>query len=441
MRKIIAGLSAAFLLCLAFAAQAQMNLLTGAGGKFKAGVTAGPMVTPIMAAFGAAPSATAANYSALNGAPFGASTSRDVPVPIAGTLNGLTVRFPTTVVSGQYVVTLYLNGSATGLACTVTSTTCTNNTSVAVAAGDLLMWQVCPGTHSGVAGSCTPGTPTAQAAAIQVSAVFTSTNNGESFVAAGVVGVPNSGANSYLNIGAPESAASWATTEANQSSILPTNGSIDKLYVESSNAPGAGRSLVYTVRKNGAATGITCTMTGTGSGAGITRCNDTTNAASFSAGDTMSLEAAPSGTPTGGNTRFAVRWVPTIAGESIFPAVQATALSTGAVRFANVSAAGASTTEVLFSLVPVAFTWKNLYFGLDVAPGAGTPSRNLINRTGTGTQADGTMTVTLTTTTQGSDLVHTYSASVNDLINFKLTPANTPAATVYWRASSVAYIP
>jgi hypothetical protein len=40
MRKIIAALSVAFLLCLAVAAQAQMNLLTGAGGKFKATVAA-----------------------------------------------------------------------------------------------------------------------------------------------------------------------------------------------------------------------------------------------------------------------------------------------------------------------------------------------------------------------------------------------------------------
>jgi hypothetical protein len=399
------------------------------------------MVTPIMAPMPAAPSNAAANYTALNGAGLGTSTSRDVPMPIAGTINGLTVRFPTTVVSGQYVVTLYLNGAATGLACTITSTTCTNNTSIAVVASDLAMWQICPGTHSGVGGTCTAGTPTAQTSAVQISAVFTSTSPGESFTAAGTSGSPSVAANSYFNVGAPEGSAAWATTEANQSGIVPTAGVIDKLYVESSNAPGAAKSFVYTVRKNGAGTGITCTMTGAGSGAGITKCNDTSNLALFAAGDTISVEAAPSGTPTSGNTRFGLRWTPTVPGESVFIAVQVTALSTGSVRFSNVSGAGASTTEVLFSLVPVAFTWKNLYFGLDVAPGAGSPSRNLINRFGNGTQADGAMTVTLTTTTQGSDLVHTYSASAGDLINLKETPASTPAATVYYRASSVAYIP
>lgn len=442
MLRPAAALLAGLLLC------AQTPMLPGfPPGTFQSraaidgGVVAAPMVTPIMAATGAAPSATAANYTAINGAGWGTSTSRDVPAPIAGTINGLTVRFPTTVVSGQYVITLYLNGVATGLACTVISTTCTNNTSVAVVAGDLLMWQSCPGTHSGVAGSCTPGTPTAQAAAIQMSAVFTSTSNGESFTGTGTSGSPSNSAASYMNVGAPESAAAWATVEANQTGIMPTAGVIDRLYVESSNAPGAARSFAYTIRKNGAGSGITCSMTGTGSGAGITRCNDLSNSIAFAAGDTITLEAAPTGTPTAGNTRFAVRWTPTIPGESIFIGVQATALSTGSIRYGNVSAAGASTTEVLFSLVPIAFTWKNLYFALDAAPGGGAPSRNLINRVGTGTQSDGTMTVTLTTTTQGSDLVNTYSASLNDLINFKHTPAGTPAATVYYRASSVAYIP
>jgi len=40
MRKIIAALSGVFLLCFAFSAQAQMNLLTGAGGKFRAAAAA-----------------------------------------------------------------------------------------------------------------------------------------------------------------------------------------------------------------------------------------------------------------------------------------------------------------------------------------------------------------------------------------------------------------
>lgn len=41
MKKIISGLLAAGLLCLAFTAHAQMNLLTGAGGKFKATTASG----------------------------------------------------------------------------------------------------------------------------------------------------------------------------------------------------------------------------------------------------------------------------------------------------------------------------------------------------------------------------------------------------------------
>ena len=417
--------------------------MTGAGkGTPSSGVQ---MVTPIFNTQNLNPSATAANYTGLIGSTWSAYTSRTAPMPIAGVFSNLRVKLTVAVASGQYVFTLYVNGAATALACTITSsaTTCTDTSTVTVAAGDVVIWQSCPGTHSGVAGSCTAGTPTAQTDAILISATFTSTNIGEGFNITGTNGNnPSNSATNYTFFGSPDVSTTWQTTEANISGIVPTAGTIDNLYIQSSAAPGAAKSYAFTVVKNGSDTSLTCSLTGTGSGAGVTTCNDTTggHAVTVAAGDTISLKSAPSGTPTAAFIGASFRWVPTIAGEAFYSTVGVQALSTGSARFFSavspIVVAG-ETSQAVFSYVPVALTWKKMYAAIDVAPG-GSASRAWVNRVGTGTQSDGTITCTITSAiTSCSDTSHSYSATVGDILNWKETPASTPAAITLFKTSSV----
>lgn len=412
-------------------------LLLGAGpGVPISGI---PMITPIMTVgSAAAPSNTAANYVSYSGGIWGTSVFRDAPISVAGSINGLRVRLPTAVASGNYIFTLYKNQTATGLACSITSsaTTCTNNTSVSVAFGDTLMWQSCPGSHSGVGGSCSASSATLQSTGISISAVFTSTANGESFVTMGKAIAPSASITNYNYFGPTSS--SWQATEANISGIMPTSGVLDQLRVDGS-APGAAKSVTWTVFKNGVATAITCQMAGSGSGAGITFCSDTTHSVSVAAGDTLSLESVVSGTPTTGNTGASMRFTPTVAGEAVSMSVQVAWLSTGSTRWmSGTDPANSSTEAGIFSLVPVAFTLKKLYCALDAAPGAGTPSRTWTNRFGTGGgQSSGSISCGLTTTASNSDTTNTYSAAVDDLINWQETPANTPASNTVYKYSSV----
>jgi hypothetical protein len=50
-------------------------------------------------------------------------------------------------------------------------------------------------------------------------------------------------------------------------------------------APGAGNSLTFTIRKNGASTSVSCTVSGT-----ATSCADSNNAIGFSTGDLISVQ-------------------------------------------------------------------------------------------------------------------------------------------------------
>jgi hypothetical protein len=84
---------------------------------------------------------------------------------------------------------------------------------------------------------------------------------------------------------------------------MTTGGTLSQLRVRLSAAAGAaGSSYTFNVRKTGVNTGVTCTIS-----AAATSCSDTTNSASFSAGDLITIAAVPS-SPTQPTDNLDVRW-------------------------------------------------------------------------------------------------------------------------------------
>jgi hypothetical protein len=79
-------------------------------------------------------------------------------------------------------------------------------------------------------------------------------------------------------------------TEADVYIVVPCAGTIDNLYVELGGASGSGESHAFTVRKNGADTALTVTI----SGATDTTGNDTGNSFTVAAGDKLSLKVVSS---------------------------------------------------------------------------------------------------------------------------------------------------
>jgi hypothetical protein len=87
-------------------------------------------------------------------------------------------------------------------------------------------------------------------------------------------------------------------TELNVQFLCPYSGNFRNLFIQSS-APASGQTIASTWRVNGADTGLTCTITGTG-----TTCNDQTHTTSCTAGQTYDLKVVTSAT-TGSIAAFA----------------------------------------------------------------------------------------------------------------------------------------
>lgn len=91
-------------------------------------------------------------------------------------------------------------------------------------------------------------------------------------------------------------------SEADAQLALPASGTVQELHATVNQPLGAG-SIVFTVRKNGAGTPVTCTISGT-----ATSCADSTHAVGFATGDLISVEmtetAVPAATVAGWTSQF-----------------------------------------------------------------------------------------------------------------------------------------
>lgn len=89
--------------------------------------------------------------------------------------------------------------------------------------------------------------------------------------------------------------ATFNATEANRQIIMPFDGTASNLYVRITGAQSATGSMVVTVRKNGVATSLTCTIA---AGSGTGTFSDTSNSFSFVAGDRITVQFVNNATAT-----------------------------------------------------------------------------------------------------------------------------------------------
>jgi hypothetical protein len=80
--------------------------------------------------------------------------------------------------------------------------------------------------------------------------------------------------------------------EADAQLAMPSNGTVQELHATVDQPVGGGNSIVFTVRKNGASTPVTCTISGT-----ARSCSDPSNAVGFTTGDLISVQMAETGLP------------------------------------------------------------------------------------------------------------------------------------------------
>ncbi len=392
------------------------------------------MTTPVFAVSGAPGSVSA---SVTEYIPFVAKASswqttvgsNDSPIAIAGVISNMRVTIVTAPSSGKsWTWTLYKNAAATSLTVTISDTglTAVDSThTVAVAPGDLLAWEMAP-----------TGTPTAMTA-LDISATFKSAVRNESFLVAGSENGGSIQSNSATNYAGIQGHPQWNATEANVSSLMPTSGTLDRFYAELQALPATGRSYTFTVYKNGAPTSMAVTISDSG-----VRASDLTHSISFVAGDTISIESVPSGTPTQRALSASFRIIPTIPGESILTSMGKAPSATATRYFTNYgwNTDGATTDDTATQArVPVAALQRKLYTSMSTAAGA-SKSRTSSSRKNT---AAGNLTATMSgaSATTASDVSHSDSLVADDLISFSLVPASTPATVTWYKIATVLYIP
>jgi len=81
------------------------------------------------------------------------------------------------------------------------------------------------------------------------------------------------------------------TSEADAQLAMPAAGTVQELHATLDQAPGGG-SITFTLRKNGANTPVTCTISGT-----ATSYADSVNAVGFATGDLISVQMTETGLP------------------------------------------------------------------------------------------------------------------------------------------------
>ena len=424
------------LIGLTISAQAQVPM-TGAGLGAPAVVVPGTMTTPVIAGLFSTPTQGANAYAPLLGgvgaSPFGAGDTKEFPIAISGTLSNLYVNFPTTLTQGSYVFSLVQNGSTTSTPhCSITTSVgaCSDTSDpISVTAGDTVGILTAP-----------TGTPTANTN-IQWAVTFVSTSTNESFLAGGGAGGPSTSAQNWSAI---QGWGTWlATSDAIASNVMPAAGVIDHLYVVGSAAPGASKSYTVTIYQNGSAAGspgsLSCVLTGTGSGAGITTCNDLTNAITVAQGDTISVSSTPASTPATDIIRWGVRWKPTTAGQSLMLMSDVSTIpSTTATNYSYLNGAGsAGVTEANNEmLAPVisggGFSIASMYVAFSAAPTTGTRIVTLMNPAGTPSVAmTCTLSLAATSACGAATAVTGIGASSATLLDWKHVSAAATATTSY----------
>jgi len=95
------------------------------------------------------------------------------------------------------------------------------------------------------------------------------------------------------------------TNESDAQQIVPVGGSLSRLYVRLNGSPGSGDSYTFTVRRNGADTSLSCTISGS-----ATDCSDTADSVQLQAGDLIAIAAVPTSSPTGRQMSWTARFEP-----------------------------------------------------------------------------------------------------------------------------------
>jgi hypothetical protein len=207
----------------------------------------------------------------------------------------------------------------------------------------------------------------------------------------------------------------------------PVTGTFKKLRVDLASAPPTGETVVYTLVKNGVDTSVTVTLTDAD-----TSAQHTGTTVSVTAGDTVYVKRASSGTVSSTTEWFALEFDGAVAGESAYGGLEATlpsATATSAVALFTPVAWSTAQLPGKQSVVAAAGNLASIDYILLNAPGAGkqwvfTIYKNSVAQDGAGGTPDTRVTISDAATTGGWS--GTLACAAGDLVQVQATPTGTP---------------
>lgn len=213
----------------------------------------------------------------------------------------------------------------------------------------------------------------------------------------------------------------WSTTEQNMQVVVPSDGALTSMYVNLHTAPLSGRSYQFTVMKNGAPTSLQVVVADT-----ATQASNTTTALPVAAGDTLSLECDPTGSPAAAVPSIGISFVPNRAGENFMGFGSANLPSTTGVTYEQLLGNGnngwvASDNRYM---IPGPSTIRGLYVKLYTAPGAGKSWTFTLHKS----TGDTALAVTIADTNTSGFVLGNVECTQGEEIILEATPTNSPAA-------------
>jgi len=334
-------------------------------------------------------------------------------VTTAGTISKLRVHLSNAPAdAATRTFTLYVNSNPTALTVTFGAADTTKQDlahSVNVAVGDVVVLK-----HTLTAA------PTA-CSTIRWGMLFTGTTAKQSLILGSLGFIPQ-GTTRY----SPAQFAGGANSlEPGQKVYAPTSFTFKNMYIKMGAAPGGAETASFTLRKNGAPTGITLTITGA-----ATTGNVTADVAAVQ-GDAFDIQSiASAGCTNNFFAAFGLAIEATIDGESVVMSHYSSGPATGATNWVkNFTATGFwDATETNSYQLTLDQTMKKLYVILDGSPGAGNSYTFTLRDAGNTLLS----VIIQNAETSKADNVNSVDVHNDDDLTFQCVPAGPPTARNAW---------
>ena len=314
--------------------------------------------------------------------------------------------------SNSWTFTVQKNGTDTGITVTISDSETVgidSTNTITVAEGDTITLK-----------TVSSGSPPTRI--VYWYMIFDSTTAGQSFMCAAETGNLSTTVTQYLALTGV--GTSSLSTDINEAEIvISTPGTFKLLYALLNTAPGGGASRTFTLMKNGAATILGATL----SGSSETSDSDTTDTVSVVAGDVIAIRSTMSAfAPNAARVQIGICFEADTARLYMLPMANKNQPGLTGIYYATITDRLSSWTTApgpRRKKMRGGMIFTNIYANLSVAPGSGKSRQFLLQG---GTSLNCTISDTATAANGSTDITIVEAAN----FSIKTVPTSSPTASV-----------